>query len=196
MIYCVTVCSLLFLTAFLAKTGLTLDSSFKARKATSIPSCVQRKRKHEPDHVLFIPNNSLASTTASSFDCVPPSDSFDFHHSSKPAWLRGFRAGCIPIEGREDIMVVVITNEGEVLRTEVVPAPTEDEDPTSLGQQEVLHLPGWRHRTYGPDIKHTKEEDGPSSEGLPNKLRKTQYAPTQELEPIILGKKLEEVEEC
>jgi len=98
---------------------------------------------------------------------------------SHQQWLQDIHADCIPIEGREDLMVILVSREGTVLHTAVVPT-FEDTDPIGPESPELRPMPYGRYRTSAKEsarieeavIVASKDTQESSLQQQPNQLSK------------------------
>jgi len=72
-------------------------------------------------------------------------------------WLQGIRADCIPIAGRTDIAIVLVTRGDTILHTDVVPT-LEDMDPIGLDLPNLRPMPYGRYRTSAGASQHIGAE--------------------------------------
>ena len=93
-------------------------------------------------------------------------------------WLQDLRADCIPIEGRPDLAVVIVSRTGAVIHTEVVAADTEDSEAMDF-LPEQRPMPYGRYRTCIEDTRPTKKVARQGSDDMPVSLPAEQ--PEQEL---------------
>lgn len=104
---------------------------------------------------------------------IPEEQEFSFQKDSAyKRWLQDFHADCIPIEGRDDLVVLIVSREGTVTHTEVL-AATQDMEATPLSP-ESRPWPYGQFRTSIEDIKHTGKEALQASVAM---LAKSQVPP-------------------
>lgn len=111
-----------------------------------------------------------------------PKDIFKQHlvaESEHDAWLQGFHADCIPIAGRDDLLVLIVSRDRVVTHTEVVGAHIEDTDPTLEDLHEQQRpMPYGRYRTSIEDTRPTKraavQDSNDMQDDLPHLLQDLQ----------------------
>lgn len=79
------------------------------------------------------------------------------NNSKHSEWLQDFHADCIPIEGRDDLVVLIVSRNEQVTHTEVL-AATEDTEATL---PQLRPMPYGQYRTSIEDIRPTKKAEQP-----------------------------------
>lgn len=125
-------------------------------KLASVPGPTVFRRRYESNTSSFV--NPTAKAFQDAYDQTKKLEKEILKQQkgsvgAYESWLQDFHADCIPIEGRDDLVVLIVSREGVVTHTEVL-AAYEDMDPTI---PEERPLPYGRYRTSIEDIRPTKK---------------------------------------
>ena len=82
-------------------------------------------------------------------------------------WLQNIRADFIPVEGHEHMVVLIVSQNGQLMHAELVPPAIEDMEAMPLSPSLPRPMPYGRYRTSIEDTRHIKKVALADSNDMP-----------------------------